>query len=109
MAVQLAAYPAQAGAFDILANAFEAEHSKVFGYVPQGDALQFVALKAVCSGITETPRMPAQVRRGNEPHVTSTERKVFYGEELGWLATPVIARADIGSDARQGSADNRRI
>ena len=102
LAVQLAAYPAQAGAFDALVQAFEAEHSKVFGYVPQGDALQFVALKAVCGGIADTPRMPAQVQRGNEPRATSTQRNAFYGDEHGWLATPVIARADVGGDARQG-------
>ncbi|MEO8442226.1 MAG: hydantoinase/oxoprolinase family protein, partial [Betaproteobacteria bacterium] len=102
LAVPLAVYPAHAGTFDALVQAFESEHLKVFGYVPQGDALQFVALKAVCSGIAETPRMPAQVQRGNEPRVTSTERKAFYGDEHGWLATPVISRADIGGDARQG-------
>ncbi|HEV7821065.1 MAG TPA: hydantoinase/oxoprolinase family protein [Burkholderiales bacterium] len=102
LAVPLAAYPAQAGAFDDLVAAFEAEHAKVFGYVPSGDALQFVALKAVCSGEPETPRMPAQVRRGNERRVKAVERKAFYGEEHGWLTTPVISRADLGPAARPG-------
>jgi N-methylhydantoinase A len=46
--------------------------------------------------------MPAQVQRGNEPHVKPVERKAFYGDEHGWLKTPVISRADIGSTARPG-------
>jgi N-methylhydantoinase A len=102
LAVQLADYPAKPDAFDDLVKAFEAEHSKVFGYVPHGDALQFVALKAVCSGVPETPRMPAQVQRGNEPRVKPVERKAFYGDEHGWLTTPVVSRADVGRDARPG-------
>jgi N-methylhydantoinase A len=102
LAVQLTAYPARQGAFEELVKAFEAEHLKTFGYVPQGDALQFVALKTVCSGVPETPRMPERVQRGNERTVKSVRRKAFYGEEHGWLMTPVISRADIGCDARPG-------
>lgn len=102
LAVQLAGYPAGAGTFDSLVKAFEAEHSKVFGYVPQGDAIQFVALKAICSGIPQTPRMPAQVRRGNEPQVHGASRKAYFGDGHGWLETPVLSRAALGGSTRRG-------
>jgi len=102
LAVPLADYPAAQGAFDDLVKAFEAEHLKMFGYISPGDALQFVAVKAICSGVPATPRMPDRVQRGNERAVTSAQRNAFYGEEHGWLMTPVIARAQIGSAPQQG-------
>jgi N-methylhydantoinase A len=64
-------------------KAFEAEHLKTFGYISPGDALQFVAVKAICSGVPATPRMPDRVQRGNERAVTSAQRNAFYGEEHG--------------------------
>ena len=102
LAVRLASFPARQGTFEDLVKAFEAEHFKTFGYVPQGDTLQFVALKVICSGVSATPRMPARVQRGNERAFKTARRKAFYGEEHGWLITPVVCRADIGCDARPG-------
>jgi len=102
LGVPLANYPAAQGAFDDLVKAFEAEHLKTFGYISPGDALQFVAVKAICSGVPATPRMPDRVQRGNERAVTSAQRNAFYGEEHGWLMTPVIARAQVGSAPQQG-------
>jgi N-methylhydantoinase A len=102
LAVQLAGFPATAETFSDLPRAFEAEHLKVFGYVPTGDAMQFVALKAVCSGVPETPRMPDRVQRGNERAVKAVKRKAYYGEERGWLQTPVISRAQISDKAMPG-------
>jgi N-methylhydantoinase A len=102
LGVRLDSFPARQGTFEDLVKAFEAEHFKTFGYVPQGDTLQFVALKVICSGASATPRMPARVQRGNERAFKTANRKAFYGEEHGWLITPVVCRADIGRDARPG-------
>ncbi len=102
LAVQLAGFPATAEAFDDLARAFEAEHQKIFGYVATGDAIQFVALKAICSGVPETPRMPDRVQRGNERAVTAGKRKAYYGEEHGWLETSVLSRAQITEEPVPG-------
>ena len=102
LAVRLDSFPARQGTFEDLVKAFEAEHCKTFGYVPQGDTLQFVALKVICSGVSATPRMPARVQRGNERAFKTARRRAFYGEEHGWLMTPVVCRADIGREARPG-------
>ena len=100
--VRLDTFPAGKKAFDELTKAFEAEHMKTFGYVPQGDALQFVAIKAICSGVPKTPRMPSRVQRGNERTVPAASRNAYYGAADGWMVTPVISRADIGSAPRPG-------
>ena len=102
LAVQLAGFPATAETFGDLPRAFEAEHLKIFGYVPTGDTMQFVAVKAICSGVPETPRMPDRVQRGNERAVKAVKRKAYYGEERGWLQTPVIARAQISDKPMPG-------
>ncbi len=102
LAVQLASFPAQQGAFEDLQKGFEAEHLKTFGYVPTGDTVQFVAIKVICSGVPATPRMPDRVHRGNERSVKAIQRNAFYGEKHGWLTTPVISRAKISHERTSG-------
>ena len=102
LAVQFTPHPERPGSLEDLVKAFEAEHLKTFGYVPPADALQFVAIKAICSGMPATPRMPERVQRGNERIMKAVARKAFYGEEHGWLMTPVCSRADIGCEAKPG-------
>ena len=102
LAVQLAGFPATGQTFGDLPRAFEAEHMKIFGYVPSGDVMQFVALKAICSGVPETPRMPDRVQRGNEQAVVAGKRNAYYGEEHGWVETPVVSRAQISIEPMPG-------
>ena len=84
-----------------LLAAFEAEHQRVFGYTSPGEAVQFVTLKVVASGLPETPRMPGQVIRGNDRAVARTNRRAFFGD-AGWFDTPVLARADLDATPRPG-------
>ena len=39
--------------------------------------------------------MPDRVQRGNERAVAAGKRKAYFGEEHGWLETPVLSRAQI--------------
>ncbi|WP_020187837.1 hydantoinase/oxoprolinase family protein [Methylopila sp. 73B] len=77
-----------------LLAAFHAEHQAVFGYASPGEAVQFVALKLVCRGVSPTPRMPASARRGAEKTVARHVRRAFFGE-AGWIDTPVAPRSDL--------------
>lgn len=102
LTVPLPELPVTAESVDRLVRAFEEEHLKTFGYVSSGEPLQFVALGAVCQGVPETPRMPSNMRRGNERMVARAERRAYFGEEHGWRVTPVIARGDLTADAASG-------
>ncbi|WP_160147367.1 hydantoinase/oxoprolinase family protein [Methylopila sp. Yamaguchi] len=77
-----------------LRAAFHAEHQAVFGYASPGEAVQFVALKLVCRGVSPTPRMPDSARRGAERAVARHVRRAFFGE-AGWIDTPVGPRSDL--------------
>jgi len=94
--------PVTAAVLERLQSDFAVEHRKTFGYDSPGEPLQFVALKAVCQGLAETPRMPSEVKRGNEHAPGRGTRRAFFGPEHGWLDTPVIARGDLAAQPRPG-------
>ena len=102
LTVCLESFPAAPDAIGALVRKFEDEHRKTFGYISKTDALQFVALKAICQGLPETSRMPQRVERGNEHTRQMSARKAFFGAEHGWLATRVMSRAELGADAIPG-------
>jgi len=95
LTVRLARLPVTDDVLRKLVGMFEAEHSRTFGYISPGDALQFVAVKAICQGVPERPRMPGRMARGNERATPARERRAYFGARHGWLATPVMARADL--------------
>ncbi len=102
LTVRLAGLPATPDAVKGLIATFEHEHLKTFGYLSSGDPLQFVALKAICQGVPETPRMPERMVRGNERTLRAHERKAYFGAPHGWRVTPVLARADLGAKPAAG-------
>ena len=102
LTVCLESFPAAPDAIATLVRKFEDEHRKTFGYISKTDALQFVALKAICQGLPETSRMPQRVERGNERTRQMSERKAFFGAEHGWLGTRVMSRAELGAHAIPG-------
>ena len=102
LTIRLGDYPATADVIQSLIQAFEEEHLKTFGYLSAGDPLQFVALKAICRGIAETPRMPERVVRGSERALQARERRAYFGVAHGWRATPVVARSDLDASPTAG-------
>jgi len=94
--------PVTAAVLERLQHAFAVEHRKTFGYDSPGEPLQFVALKVICQGLAQTPRMPDEVKRGNEHAPNRGTRRAFFGPEHGWLPTPVIARSDLAGNPRPG-------
>jgi N-methylhydantoinase A len=99
--VKLFEVPANTRTFDQLAKDFERIHLKTFGYAT-GEALQLVALKVSCKGISDSPRMPSRMQRHKERIVQQRDRKAYFGPENGWVSAPVLARSDISREPMQG-------
>lgn len=89
------------GAMQALQAAFHAEHRNVFGYASEKEPIQFVALKLVCRGIAETPRMPDRIERGAEKTAKRHTRNAFFGA-AGWVETPVVPRSALGAEPMAG-------
>jgi N-methylhydantoinase A len=83
----------------LLAGAFASEHERTYGHKAEGDPIQVVNL-----------RLTARVRRGERQPVRlidamkgpREEREAYFGPQHGSLATPVIARADLGKRPKPG-------
>jgi N-methylhydantoinase A len=89
------------GAVPALAAAFHREHEAIFGYASPREAIQFVALKLVCQGVPERPRMPDRAQRGAEKRAQASVRRAFFGE-AGWFDTPVVPRAALTGEPVNG-------
>jgi N-methylhydantoinase A len=98
LTVQVPGAPALAVAG--LASAFHAEHARTYGYRSDGDPIDLVSLKV----IARVPRAAPPARYTTEAAnlVRTRQRGAFFGVESGLLATPVLARADLGSRRVQG-------
>ncbi|AYD04471.1 hydantoinase/oxoprolinase family protein [Neorhizobium sp. NCHU2750] len=77
--------------FSEIAEKFHELHQQTFGYASKGEPLQFVALRAICRGVPEIPRMPAQCSRGNEKVPPAVERDAYFTGR-GWHRATVLGR-----------------
>jgi N-methylhydantoinase A len=102
--------PVTDAAFEALAETFGREHERTYGHRAGPDEpVEIVSLRAVGRGLTDRPRLPSRVRvdRGAlaRPGARPADvvRRVYFGPEQGWLATPILSRGDLAT-ARQGPA-----
>ncbi|MBB4302117.1 N-methylhydantoinase A [Rhodobium orientis] len=101
LTVMLGGTEASEAAIAALIRSFHEQHARTFGYSSAHEPLQFVAVKAVCRGVPERPRMPEQCLRGNERSLGATGRRAYFGAQ-GWHETPVVTRADLKAEPRSG-------
>lgn len=90
---------------DVLARCkqdFTRLHELNYGYSSPDEKLQFVALKVIGRGLSDTPRVPPKLESQRRAAKEETTRKVYFGPEHGWLETPVIGRASVSDKPRQG-------
>ncbi|MFE3839423.1 hydantoinase/oxoprolinase family protein [Pseudogemmobacter sonorensis] len=88
-------------AFAAILAAFHQLHAATFGYASEAEPVQFVAIRAICRGVPDIPRMPENCARGNERAALTTGRRAcFIGH--GWFDTPVITRAELVAGPRMG-------
>lgn len=84
------------------ASRFEAEHERTYGYKLAGEPMEIVTLRV--TGAMETggpkqivPSAPPPPRAGAAP-----SRDAYFGDTLGALPTPVIARHELDRHPRRG-------
>ena len=93
--------PLDADSLAAIAEDFASAHLATFGYRSDEESVQFVTVKAVGRGVSATPRLPDRVSIP-EGQSKSGTRDAYYGEGLGWVSTPLVGRADLGTDPRPG-------
>ncbi len=102
LTVQLAGFPVDDAVLAAMRVSFAQAHQRTFGYVSPKEPLQLVALKAVCRGVPERPRMPERIVCDRASRGRPRVRSAFFGREHGWMDTSVLARSEIGGSPRPG-------
>ncbi len=83
-----------------LAERFGAEHERVYGHRAVGEPIDLVNLRLVAR---VAGRPAAQIRAARSRAAgASTERAAHFGPRFGTVATPVLARGDLGPTPRCG-------
>ena len=86
---------------DALAAAFAREHERTYGHAAAGDPIQVVNLRVTARLVR--PRVRHAVQLASERAATTGGmRRAYFGREHGVLATPVLARMDLGAPPRPG-------
>jgi N-methylhydantoinase A len=84
-----------AAALAEVAEAFGREHARTYGHrAGAEEPVELVSLRVVARARDGRPRLPDQLHR-DEPAPAAGSRQVYFGREMGWLTTPIIARADV--------------
>ncbi|MBG04278.1 MAG: hypothetical protein CMM59_09405 [Rhodospirillaceae bacterium] len=93
--------PYDAATLSEIEETFAKAHLGTFGYRSDEESVQFVTVKAVGQGIAATPRLPDQVTVP-EGLAKSGLRNAYYGDDHGWIETPIVTRNDLETEGRPG-------
>jgi N-methylhydantoinase A len=96
--------PVSAETLDRMAEDFAAAHEQSYGYRSPKERLQIVAVKVLGQGLPSQPRVPDRVVPDREHPRAGSARRAYFGPEHGWIETPLLSRADIGTAPRRGPA-----
>ena len=80
---------------------FGAEHQRIYGFrAPLEEPVELIGLSTMARGLPERPRLPDRVPPPPPAGAPMTRRAWFPGD--GWIETPVIDRAGLGTVPRTG-------
>ena len=94
--------PLDSNALAALAESFAVAHEATFGYRSDAESVQFVSLKAVGQGISDTPRLPDSITLKRDTPLPTAARKAYFGPDQGWIETPVVPRAKLSDTPQTG-------
>jgi len=81
-----------------LEEAFGQEHEKTYGHRAGPDEpVELVSIQLVGSGLREGGGVPQRVVSSRSEPVAQSLRPAYFGDEHGWMETPVLSRADLAS------------
>jgi len=85
-----------------LEQAFAEEHERMYGHRAGPDEpVELVAIQLVGAGLRHGSSVPRSVTPSCRNGASPASRKAYFGDEHGWLETPVLSRADLDG-ARSG-------
>jgi len=81
---------------DQLADAFGAEHARVYGHrAGPEEPVELVSMQVVAASRADRGGVPERVTQSRPEPDPGPPRRVFFGQERGWLETPVLRRSDL--------------
>ena len=85
-----------------LAEAFEQEHERSFGYRTKAPC-QMVSLRVIARGLSQDSRIPDRLEIASTPQrVVQSQRRVYFGPNHGWIDTAVVDRTVLDGNGRTG-------
>jgi N-methylhydantoinase A len=83
-----------------IAALFGEQHERIYGFrAPREEPVELIGLSGMARGLPERPRLPERI-----PPLSAhgpSHRRAWFPEE-GWIETPVVDRASLGSTPRGG-------
>jgi N-methylhydantoinase A len=95
-------YPADGDRSASLRQSFSAAHERQYGYRSDEEAVETMNLRVIARGVAATAHVPERLTLGAEAYAGVGARQVYFGPEIGWVRTPICARAELGEAWRQG-------
>jgi N-methylhydantoinase A len=81
-----------------LEEAFGQEHERTYGHRAGPDEpVELVAIQLVGSGLRAGGGVPQNVKSSRAEPAAQASRKAWFGDQHGWLDTPVLSRADLAT------------
>jgi len=82
----------------LLERAFADEHERTYGHRAGPDEpVELVSIQLVGSGLRQGSGVPQNVTSSRQEGAKQASRPAYFGDEHGWLATPVLSRADLAT------------
>ena len=104
LTIPLGGFPLDTKLVEELIEDFHAEHAKTYGYRSDKEGIQIVGLRALAKGLSDTPRVPPslQVAEAIGWKLLPSDRKAYFGPDLGWISVPVVSRGSLGQAPQTG-------
>jgi N-methylhydantoinase A len=81
-----------------LEQAFAEEHERTYGHRAGPDEpVELVSIQLVGSGLREGSGVPRAVSPSRRDDARQASRQAYFGDDHGWLETPVLGRADLAT------------
>jgi N-methylhydantoinase A len=85
-----------------LEEAFGQEHERTYGHrAGTEEPVELVAIQLVGSGLRGGGEVPSRVTSSRTEPAEEDARQAYFGEEHGWMDTPVLRRADLAITPRR--------
>ncbi len=84
---------------DALAEAFGAEHERMYGHrAGPEEPVELVSIQVLGIGLRDTGGVPERVMPSRSEPEPGAPRNVYFGREHGWHETPILRRSDLASE-----------